>query len=281
MTAQNSPATVAADVSPLSFKLDRTALLAQAETLKREWTTVEPFPHIVVDNLFPNEVLDAVLGEYPAPEDDIEWQRFNAPTEIKLALADTAQMGPCTRHLLNELNGQVFIEFLEAVTGIAGLIPDPHLWGGGLHQIRRGGYLKVHADFNRHKRLKLDRRLNALIYLNKNWPESYKGHLELWDKSMTACSKRVLPVYNRMVVFATTDFSYHGHPDALECPTNRARRSLALYYYSNGRPAEEIAPDHTTLFQHRPGESFQVQKSTKDILRRWIPPALLDLMKHK
>jgi hypothetical protein len=280
MTAQINPATQA-PASALTFQLKREAVMAQAEQLKREWASAEPFPHIVVDNWFPPEVLDAVISEYPRPEDDIEWQRFNASTEVKLALSDTDQMGPCTKHLLNELNGQVFIEFLEAVTGIAGLIPDPHLWGGGLHQIRRGGYLKVHADFNRHKRMKLDRRLNALVYLNKNWPESYKGHLELWDKTMTTCSKKVLPLYNRMVVFATTDFSYHGHPDKLECPPNRARRSLALYYYSNGRPAEEIAPDHTTLFQQRPGENFKVKRTARDVLRRWVPPAIADLIKKK
>lgn len=265
------------DSSVLTFHFNRDSLLAQAESLKQEWTTAFPFPHIVVDNLLPPEVLDAILAEYPEPE-NADWQRFNAPTEVKLAIADTSQLGPATRHLLNELNGQVFMEFLESVTGIKGLIPDPHLWGGGLHQIRRGGYLKVHADFNRHKHLKLDRRLNALIYLNKKWPESYKGQLELWDKTMTTCGKRVLPVFNRMVVFATTDFTYHGHPDPLECPPERARRSLALYYYSNGRPAEEVTPDHTTLFKHRPGEEYAIRRSMRDKLRRWVPPALLEMI---
>src|SRR5574342_680918 len=110
MTAQINPATQT-PASALTFQLKREAVMAQAEQLKREWASAEPFPHIVVDNWFPPEVLDAVISEYPQPEDDIEWQRFNASTEVKLALSDTAQMGPCTRHLLNELNGQVFIEF--------------------------------------------------------------------------------------------------------------------------------------------------------------------------
>jgi len=265
---------------PLTFQFDRASLRAQAESLKSSWSSASPFPHIVVDNLFPPEVLDAVLCEYPEPE-DVDWQRFNAPTEVKLAIADTSQMGPVTRHLLNELNGQVFIEFLETVTGIKGLIPDPHLWGGGLHQIRKGGYLKVHADFNRHKHLKLDRRLNALVYLNKNWPESYRGELELWDKTMTACGQRIRPLFNRMVVFATTDFTYHGHPDPLACPPDRARRSLALYYYSNGRPPEEVTPDHTTLFKHRPGENYAMKRNWKDSVKRWVPPAIVDMLGRK
>ena len=54
------------------------------------------------------------------------------------------------------------LEFLETLTGIDGLVPDPYFAGGGLHQIVRGGFLKVHADFNWHPKLRLDRRLNML-----------------------------------------------------------------------------------------------------------------------
>lgn len=264
--------------SPTDFRFNRHDLLGMADRLKEEWEAATPFPHIVVDNLFPAEVLDAVLAEYPEPE-DVDWQRFDAPTEVKLAISDTTQLGSVTRHLFNELNDQVFVEFLEKVTGIRGVIPDPHLWGGGLHQIRKGGFLKLHADFNRHSRLKLDRRLNALIYLNKDWPDSYKGQLELWNKEMTACGKRISPLFNRLVVFATTDFTFHGHPDKLECPADRARRSLALYYYSNGRPAEEVTRSHTTLFKQRPGEAYKARTSWRDVARRWVPPAIIDLLR--
>lgn len=266
------------DNPALTFRFDREDLLAKAAELKKDWATADPYPHIVVDNFFPPEVLDAVIAEYPEPE-EVEWEQFNAPTEVKLAISDTTQLGSATRHFFDELNGQVFVKFLESVTGINGLVPDPHLWGGGLHQIRRGGYLKIHADFNKHPKLKLDRRLNALIYLNKNWTEAYRGQLELWDKAMTNCGKRILPVFNRLVVFATTDFTFHGHPDPLECPPDRARRSLALYYYSNGRPAEEVKADHSTLFKHRPGEEYAIRQSARDRLRRWIPPAVLEMIR--
>ena len=66
------------------------------------------------------------------------------------------------------------------------------------------------------------------------------GHLELWDSGVKACEQRILPIFNRLVVFSTTDFSYHGHPDPLTCPDHRTRNSIALYYYSNGRPKSEI-----------------------------------------
>jgi len=261
------------DVASIIF--DRDQLMRTADSQRNAFAIAEPFPHVVIDGVVPELVLDAVLSEFPEPE-AAPWQQFDRPTELKLALADTTRMGPMTRHLLAEFNGQVFTEFLERLTGIDGLIPDPHYVGGGLHQIRAGGFLKVHADFNRHSRLKLDRRLNVLLYLNKDWQESYGGHLELWDVDMKNCVRRVLPVFDRMVVFATTDHAYHGHPDPLTCPPDRARRSMALYYYSNGRPADEVSRDHSTLFRDRPAEQIATKRSLREKAERWLPPAMFE-----
>jgi Rps23 Pro-64 3,4-dihydroxylase Tpa1-like proline 4-hydroxylase len=119
---------------------------------------------------------------------------------------------------------------------------------GGLHQIERGGFLDVHIDFNVHPKLRLDRRLNMLIYLNHDWPEEYGGHLELWSRDMTSCEKRILPLFNRTVIFSTTDGSFHGHPRPLSCPEGRTRKSVSLYYYTSGRPEEERSPAHDTIF---------------------------------
>ena len=163
-------------------------------------------------------------------------------------------MGSRSRHLFGQLNSATFLGFLETLTGIDGLIPDPHLEGGGYHLIQPGGRLDVHADFNRHERLQLDRRLNLLVFLNKDWPEDWGGHLELWTPDMTSCERRVLPVFNRAVLFSTTDSSFHGHPHPLTCPEGMSRRSIALYYYSAGRPKEEMSPRHSTLYQTRSGE---------------------------
>ena len=82
--------------------------------------------------------------------------------------------------------------------------------------------------------MKLDRRLNILIYLNHNWDENNGGQLELWNKEMKKCEKKILPVFNRMVIFSTTDFSYHGNPKKVQTLNNLSRKSIALYYYSNG-----------------------------------------------
>ena len=106
-----------------------------------------------------------------------------------------------------------FLYFLEALIG--GLIADPYLEGGGLHQIPRGGKLGIHVDFNWHERMKVYRRINVLVYLNKDWDASYGGHFQLWSDSKGSKKEKILPIFNRMAIFNTTTNSYHGHPEPL------------------------------------------------------------------
>jgi Rps23 Pro-64 3,4-dihydroxylase Tpa1-like proline 4-hydroxylase len=231
------------------FHADRYAQLARER--REAYAAAQPFPHAVIDDFLPAEVCERLLGEFPDPQ-GVGWLRFERHHSKKLATQGDAQFGPFTREMLLQFNGAACLQFVQELTGISGLIPDPYFEGGGLHQIERGGHLKVHIDFNHHRRLNLDRRINLIVYLNKDWHEEYNGHLELWDRDMSRCVRRVLPVFNRCVVFSTTEWSYHGHPEPLCCPPGMTRKSLALYYYSNGRPAEERARAHGTLWQERP-----------------------------
>jgi hypothetical protein len=134
----------------------------------------------------------------------------------------------------------------------------------------------MHADFNKHRRFGLDRRLNALLYLNKDWREDYGGHLELWNRDMTQCEAKILPVYNRLAVFGTTDFTFHGHPNPLQCPEGMTRKSLALYYFTNGRPAEEVSGEHSTLFKPRPEDNVRpsIGQRMQRIARDVLPPII-------
>ncbi len=254
------------------INLNKKALLDIAEQKHHEYVTASPFPHIVIDDFLPPDILDVVLEEFPNPGDPVWLQHVHANSK-KMACNDVDKMGQITQQLFYQFNSALIIEFLEKLTGISGLIPDTNFTGGGLHCIGEGGFLKIHADFNFHEKLKLDRRLNLLVYLNKNWKEDYGGHLELWDKKMTHSVKKILPIFNRCVVFDTTDFSFHGHPDPLQCPNNVYRKSLALYYYSNGRPLEEKSDSHSTLYQARPHEIRM-----KHVVKKLLPPIIFDFL---
>ncbi len=226
----------------------RFQLSADPGALREQYQNAQPFPHIVLDNLFPNEILEEVLGDFPRPG-DIPWRRFDSATEKKLGYTHETLLRTNLQLFLYEMNSAPLVQFLQELTGIEGLIPDPWYGGAGPHQIEPGGFLKMHVDFNWHPLMKLDRRLNMLVYLNQDWKEEYGGHLELWNRDVTRCEAKILPVFNRTVVFSTTDFSFHGHPEPLACPEGRTRKSVSFYYYSNGRPDDELSAPHDTVFR--------------------------------
>lgn len=242
-----------------------------------KYQTAEPFPHIVLDNFLPAPVVESAVQDFPQPK-ALRWVMYDEKTERKLAFPVAEALPSPLRDVLYFLNTPPVLRFLEELTGIQGIIPDPYFKGGGLHQIEPGGFLNVHADFNRYEKLKLDRRLNLLLYLNHDWREEYGGHLELWDHEMKACVKRVLPIFNRCVIFSTTSDSYHGHPIPLTCPPGWSRKSIATYYYTNGRPEEERNDSHSTLFQERPGVAPKGKPSrfrkAKKMMRSLLPPII-------
>ncbi|MEM9546114.1 MAG: 2OG-Fe(II) oxygenase [Bacteroidota bacterium] len=225
---------------------------------KEKYQTNHPFPNIYFDDFFNEEFLGEVLEEFPdlSKVSDVV---YSNPNEFgKRAGKGEHTLGPKARLLVHYLNSQPFLEFLQELTGIEEkLLPDPYLAGAGYHEIKPGGFLKLHVDFHRHQTTKLDRRLNLLIYLNKDWEEDYGGHFELWETDMSKMAVRIAPHFNRVALFSTTGNSWHGHPDALTCPEDRSRKSLALYYYTNGRPEEEISKSQkgriTTEFAARKG----------------------------
>ena len=251
-----------------------------AEKKSQEYQTAKPFSHIVFDNFLNEDILDRVLNEFPVVTDP-QWQQYKSETENgKLASSQYDLIPQNTRNLLDTLNTPPFLQFLEKLTGIQGLIPDPYYTGGGMHQTKSGGWLGIHVDFNRYEQLKLYRRINVLIYLNKDWKDEYGGHLELWDDQMQNCEKKVLPVFNRCAIFTTSENSHHGHPDPITCPIDMTRKSLAWYYYTaeNGEKISDVA--HSTLFKARPNKdkSFNSLK-IKSIIKSFIPPILLDILK--
>lgn len=224
------------------------------------YRAARPFPHIVIDNLFRDDILRQVLAEWPVNETALE--RHDDGTFVRSKIGTTWEVvfGQVTRQCFEVLHGARFLLALEKLTGMWGLMGDPYFFGGGLHATARGGRLAVHADFNKHPRFMLDRRLNLLVYLNENWGSENGGELELWDQEMRKCEQRVLPVFNRTVIFSTNRTSFHGQPNPVAGGPDIWRKSLALYYYSNGRADEGHPPavgeNYSTLWQERPGEGY-------------------------
>jgi Rps23 Pro-64 3,4-dihydroxylase Tpa1-like proline 4-hydroxylase len=257
-----------------------THLKQLAKDRAADYRSASPFPNTWFDNFLPEEAASAALRDFPEPK-QLRWSEFADKNQVKLAFDAAEKLPGSIREILYFFNSRPMLEFLEELTGIQGLIPDPYFVGGGLHQIKPGGFLEVHADFNHHNKLNLERRLNVLLYLNQDWKDEYGGHFELWNKDMTAPVHRILPLFNRMAMFSTTSTSWHGNPTPVACPPDRTRKSIAVYYYTNGRPEEELREGHSTLFQHRGGGGeIGGGKNLKQTIRSFVPPILVDAVKR-
>ena len=255
-----------------------------AQKEKKNYLNAKPFPNIELNNFFNENFLTKVLDEFPDLSKLNKSQSYKGQNEIKLSNKNYNEFPEIIKSFIDFLNSSVFLNFLQSLTSIKEeLKADHYLEGGGLHEIKKGGVLKIHTDFNRHPILDLDRRVNVLIYLNKDWKDSYGGHLELWNNDISKCEKKISPIFNKMVVFSTTDFSNHGHPDILNCPETISRKSIALYYFSSGRPQNEIKGRHLknrTNFKSRAGienDASENKEYFKNFLRNF---KLYKLMKN-
>lgn len=240
-------------------------------SLHAAYVGADPFPHVVIDELLDAGRLRALLPGFP----DVTGRRFfdrdQERFKYQLGPQDIGHDGLAA--LLAGLNGPAFLAFLEELTGITGLVADPDHLGGGLHETRTGGHLSIHADFNLHPTMKLERRLNLLLYLNDDWPADWGGDLELWDREMEACRVRVPPLLGTAVIFNTDADSYHGHPEPLGCPPDRARRSIATYYYTAARAR---SAERTTRFQVRPNSADRPDREVAfdHFVQDWVPARL-------
>ncbi len=218
--------------------------------LAREYRDNKPFPHIHLSDFLEGSIVRRVATEFPKPT-DTSWIQYKHYNENKLGKTNRAEFPPLIGRLIDELNSPEFVAWLSELIGIPDLMADPSLEGGGMHQTERGGFLNMHADFtHHHHHPNWHRRCNLILYLNEGWQEEWKGAIELWDRDMKSCVVKVPPLLNHVVIFNTTEESYHGYPEPISPPEGVTRKSLALYYYTAETDARFSS--RSTNYQARP-----------------------------
>lgn len=227
----------------MSAPLDLAAFGQTAARERERFAAAAPFPHIVVDGFLAEPAADALLREFDRSTDG--WTYYHHVNERKRGFAQVDQMGPGAREVLAALSSSAFLRAIEVLTGVAPLLADPDLDGGGLHETKPGGFLNVHTDFLSHTtRPTWSRQVNLLLFLNREWQDAWAGWLEFWDTEQRSAIQRIAPVFNRCVIFLTSERSFHGVPAGVRCPPGTSRKSLALYYFRDeGHPCA-LHPTH-------------------------------------
>mgnify|MGYP000885780490 FL=1 len=222
-----------------------------------------PFPHCVIDNFFNIDIANKLYENINSLNLENATSKFTNKKSLyeynKFAFSNIENLPLSLKDVFVYLNSKEFIEKLEKLTGISGLIyGDDKLLGAGVHMIKNKGFLGMHTDFNTYDHSihgKLDRRINLLIYMNKDWKSEYKGDLLMYHPDNISEVKRNQPIFNRCVIFNTTNKSVHGHPEPLCVPKDLYRKSLAVYYYTKNKDGiVDFGGDgpHSTLWHKTP-----------------------------
>ena len=259
-----------------SSLIDRPKLQRIAEAESQHYRKAKPFPHAVIDNVFPEDLLDAVIADLPAG--DQGWTRYNSANEKKSVFSDVNAFGPAAETMAYALNSLFFINFLEQLTGVDGIVADPYLHAAGYMRVEPGGFLDLHYDFTMHKHLPLERRINVLIYLNRDWRPEWGGQLELHSNDeLTDANHQEIsiePIFNRVVIFNTPN-ALHGHRRPVACPPGRSRLLFSCFYF--------VVPPVLGYRSRIENVEFPTHRSfsaaATRLANRLLPPIVFDLLR--
>ena len=237
-----------------------------------------PYPNILLKDMWDENFLTDIADTFPSFKNwDGEKTFYGAKS--KRFCYSLEKLPKNILNFINYLNSSEFLSKLENLTGEKELIPDPKFQGAGMTSIKKGGFLKMHADFMWHGELNLYRRLNVLIYLNKNWDEKWGGDLRLASEKdgKLKIEKKIFPNFNSTVIFTTDDNSFHGHPDPMDSPDGIHRNSISTYYYVKEKPQGiEIAGRTSTDYRNLKGKKivrdpfFKILLTDPKRIFRWI-----------
>jgi hypothetical protein len=239
-------------------ELDRLAepVLTNADTVRQEFIGAQPFRHICIDNFLEDEFAERLLAEFPTFDRDLSINEGGAAGG-KAVNTKIREISPAYEELYSFISSKAFLEFMSQISGIPDLLLDPKMFGGGTHENRHGQELDPHIDFNYAEDHGLHRRLNLIVYLNKEWKTEWGGAIEIHSNPRQPETNQIrafAPSFNRAVMFETNEISWHGFP-RIELPEeerHRSRKSISIYLYTKHRPEGEIAPSHGTFYVQRP-----------------------------
>lgn len=227
----------------------------QIDFLRNSFLNAQPFEHLIIDNFLEESYAEKISNLFPNLDD--LWHKYENPIEVKYTYDDINFLDIELKNYFYYLSTEEVINLIKSISNINNLEYDNYLHGAGLHLHPRYGRLNLHLDYEKHIYSGKERRLNIILFMNKEWDKNWNGANELWNTDVTKCIVKTEVKFNRAILFKTNDISWHGVPDIIKCPNNIFRKTIAFYFVSelNSEKSEEQYRKKAKFIK-RPQESY-------------------------
>ncbi|GBQ87307.1 hypothetical protein AA13595_2129 [Gluconacetobacter johannae DSM 13595] len=252
------------------FTVRALGLKEPVERLRGSYQSAPPFPHLIIDDLFPASWLLPILDDY-RHRTDWQWKSYDTALQKKMGTMPNSDLPFNIQRYFDFVYSGPFLRLLTSLTGIENLLPDPSLYGGGMHVVAGGGHFDLHIDFQKHPQTHLTNRLAMLTYLNPDWDSRNGGNLELWSVRPSARAVEIAPLFGRTVLMEQSKIAAHGHPAHIR--PGLERKALIAYFYTNDATPEMKS---TTVYVSQPGQSASAR--LQSALHNTLPPPIIRLL---
>ena len=173
------------------------------------------FPYTIIDNFFNEKTAKKLEKEFPNYKDK-NLHVYNNYCEVKKTLNIWNLFPPLTYNIFTILNSEKVTQLISKKLKIPNVISDHGLHGGGWGLLSKGGKLNPHLDYSLHPKIYAQRKFNLIVFLSRSWKKNWGGELTFYLKNRNnkkmpgKLFKKILPKFNRAVIFDTSNYSWHG-----------------------------------------------------------------------
>ncbi len=219
----------------------------------------------VIDDLLPESLANSIYHNFP---EVAETTLKKSLREQKYVAYQMNEYVALLEEVIYAFQDEQVVQQIAEICELTALEADEHLYAGGLSLMGQGHFLNPHLDNSHDKDRERWRILNLLYYVSPDWEDSFGGQLELWPKGLDHAPISIACRFNRLVVMATHQQSWHS---VRKIESSEQLRCCVSNYYFSKTPIDQDARFHVTSFRGRPTEKIKdVLLRTDTKVRSWI-----------
>jgi Rps23 Pro-64 3,4-dihydroxylase Tpa1-like proline 4-hydroxylase len=222
----------------------------QFQSLKESYqASHEKIGFFYVDDLLPEELAQKCFEVFPEKS---EMRCLKSIREYKYVSAQMNKHNLLLENVIYAFQDPKIVKLIGEICNINSLDADELLYAGGLSLMGDGNFLNPHLDNSHDAERSRWRVLNLLYYVTPDWNKDNGGHLELWPNGPKKEAILVESKFNRLVVMATHEMSWHSVNKVM---IDKNRCCISNYYFSDV-PLKETDKFHVTKYRGRPKDTL-------------------------